>query len=106
MLFCVTYKHILLNLRILMLHSSRGDKMRLRIGELREDNDLKQTVVAKALHMERTTLSKYETGKIDIPASMLIRLAKYYNVSIDYLLGLSDEKRPLIDEKKRVSKLF
>lgn len=58
-----------------------------RIRELREDNDLNQTQVARQLGMSQTGYSKYETGKNDIPTDILIKLARIYNTSIDYLLG-------------------
>ena len=61
-----------------------------RIRNLREDNDLNQTQVAKMLCMSQTGYSKYETGENDIPTLILIKLARYYNVSIDYLLGETD----------------
>ena len=63
-----------------------------RIRDLREDADLNQTQVAKMLGMSQTGYSKYETGENDIPTQALIKLAQFYNVSIDYLLGLSDTK--------------
>ena len=58
-----------------------------RIRDLREDRDLNQTQVAKILGMSQTGYSKYETGENDIPTAILIRLARFYNTSIDYLLG-------------------
>ena len=61
-----------------------------RIRDLREDADINQTEVAKMLGMSQTGYSKYETGENDIPTSVLIRLAKFYNTSIDYLLGETD----------------
>lgn len=61
-----------------------------RIRDLREDADMNQTAVAKYLGMSQTGYSKYETGENDIPTAVLIKLAKLYNVSVDYLLGLSD----------------
>lgn len=61
-----------------------------RIRDLREDHDLKQRNIAQILHMSQTGYSKYETGENDIPTRILIQLARYYNVSIDYLLGESD----------------
>lgn len=64
-----------------------------RIRELREDRDLTQAAFAKILGMSQTGYSKYETGENDIPTSILIKMAKYYGTSIDYLLGLTDEKR-------------
>jgi transcriptional regulator with XRE-family HTH domain len=61
-----------------------------RIRELREDNDLNQTKVAKMLEMSQTGYSKYETGENDIPTAILIKLADYYDVSVDYLLNRTD----------------
>lgn len=61
-----------------------------RIRDLREDRDMNQTEVARYLHMSQTGYSKYETGENDIPTSILIQLARLYNVSIDYLLGQTD----------------
>lgn len=64
-----------------------------RIRDLREDADMKQKDVAAYLSMSQTGYSKYETGENDIPTQVLIKLAKLYDVSVDYLLGLSDKKR-------------
>lgn len=61
-----------------------------RIRELREDHDLTQAQISKYLNMSQTGYSKYETGENDIPTKILIELAKYYNTSVDYLLGLTD----------------
>ena len=58
-----------------------------RIRNLREDNDLSQKQIAKILGMSQTGYSKYEIGENDIPTAVLIKLANYYDVSIDYLLG-------------------
>ena len=58
-----------------------------RIRDLREDRDMTQTQVAKMLGMSQTGYSKYETGENDIPTSVLIKLARFYNTSVDYLLG-------------------
>ena len=58
-----------------------------RIRDLREDADLNQTQVAEMLGMSQTGYSKYETGENDIPSAILIKLARFYNTSIDYLLG-------------------
>ncbi|MBQ3235153.1 MAG: helix-turn-helix transcriptional regulator [Clostridia bacterium] len=63
-----------------------------RIRDLREDLDLNQTKIAKMLGMSQTGYSKYETGENDIPTSVLIKLSRFYNVSIDYLLGESNVK--------------
>lgn len=64
-----------------------------RIRDLREDSDLNQTQIAKMLGMSQTGYSKYETGENDIPTAILIKLANYYNTSIDYLLGQTDIKK-------------
>ena len=61
-----------------------------RIRDMREDRDLNQTQVAKMLGMSQTGYSKYETGENDIPTAILIKLARFYNTSIDYLLGETD----------------
>ncbi|MBQ8830011.1 MAG: helix-turn-helix transcriptional regulator [Oscillospiraceae bacterium] len=65
-----------------------------RIRALREDKDLNQTQVAKMLNMSQTGYSKYETGENDIPTHVLIKLAKFYDTSTDYILGLTEIKQP------------
>lgn len=70
-----------------------------RIRDLREDKDLNQTQIAKILNMSQTGYSKYETGENDIPTSVLIKLADFYNVSTDYILGRSDS--PKITKKAK-----
>ena len=64
-----------------------------RIRDLREDADLSQTKLAQKLGMSQTGYSKYETGENDIPTAILIRLSELYDVSIDYMLGISDNKK-------------
>ena len=61
-----------------------------RLRDLREDRDLSQTQLAKLLGMSQTGYSKYETGENDIPTHILIKLSRFYNTSIDYLLGESN----------------
>ncbi len=65
-----------------------------RVRNLREDRDISQTKLAKILGMSQTGYSKYETGENDIPTSILIKLAIFHNTSIDYILGITDDKRP------------
>ena len=60
-----------------------------RIRDLREDRDLKQRQVAEFLNCSQQVYSNYELGQRDIPTDILIRLAQFYNVSVDYLLGLT-----------------
>lgn len=62
-----------------------------RLRDLREDKDLKQRQLAEVLHVSQTTYSRYESGAIDIPSDALIKLADFYGVSTDYLLGRSDK---------------
>lgn len=62
------------------------------IRNLREDSDLTQQDLADYLNVKQTTYSKYELGKINIPIEVFIKLADYYNVSIDYLVGRSKKK--------------
>lgn len=62
-----------------------------RIKELREDNDLRQVDVAAELNTTQQVYSRYENGKNEIPVHHLITLSKYYKVSTDYILGLTDE---------------
>ena len=63
-----------------------------RIRELREDTDLTQKQVANALQMHKTTYRRYESGDRELPLNIAILLAKQYNVSLDYLAGLTSEK--------------
>ena len=64
-----------------------------RIRDLREDKDMTQTQIAKVLGMSQTGYSKYETGENDIPTAILIKLASFYDTSIDYLLGETDNPK-------------
>ena len=61
-----------------------------RLRDLREDRDLTQRALAELLHVSQAT---YESGGLDIPSGALIALARFYNTSIDYLVGLSDDPR-------------
>ena len=70
-----------------------GDFMYRRIRNLREDKDMTQTEVAKMLTMSQTGYSKYETGENDIPTNILIKLADFYDVSVDYLLNRTDNPK-------------
>ena len=65
-----------------------------RIRDLREDNDLSQAEVAKVIRTTQQQYSKIETGKADINGEKLILLAQFYNVSTDYILGLSKDPHP------------
>ena len=62
------------------------------IRNLREDHDKTQKELADYLNIKQTTYSKYELGKINIPVEVFMKLADFYNVSVDYLLGRTKEK--------------
>ena len=66
----------------------------MRIKDLREDSDTTQKEIADYLHIKQNTYSQYENGHRQLPIEVLIALAKYYHTSTDYLLGLTDERRP------------
>ena len=68
--------------------------MRLRLRDLREDRDLTQAAVAACLKVHQTTYSDYELGKLNVPISALCTLADFYGVSVDYLLGRTEIKKP------------
>lgn len=61
-----------------------------RIRDMREDKDLTQKELAKALNCSQQVYSNYELGQRDIPTDILIKLSAFYNVSVDYILGISD----------------
>ncbi|MEG1142928.1 MAG: helix-turn-helix transcriptional regulator [Clostridia bacterium] len=65
-----------------------------RIKEIREDRDLLQKDIAKVLNIKQQSYSRYEMGLIPLPTEKINILAEYYNVSTDYLLNRTDEKRP------------
>lgn len=64
-----------------------------RLRDLREDKDMNQTELARIIGMSQTGYSKYETGENDIPTAILIKLARFYDTSIDYLLGETDNPK-------------
>lgn len=72
-----------------------------RIRDLREDHDLKQRDLAAYLNVSQNTYSQYETGTIALSAENAEKLAEFYHISVDYLLGLTDEKTPYPRRKHR-----
>ncbi len=68
--------------------------MFVRIRNLREDSDRTQKEVAEYLFCDQSLYSKYERGVRDVPVTIIIKLAKLYNTSTDYILGLTDDKKP------------
>ena len=66
----------------------------MRLRDLREDADLTQKDLADYLHIKQNTYSQYENGQRQLPIPLLIALAEYYHTSTDYILRLTDEKKP------------
>ena len=64
-----------------------------RLQDLREDRDLKQVEIAELLETTQKQYSRWETGEYQIPLDKIVHLAKFYNVSLDYLAGLTNDKR-------------
>ena len=71
-----------------------------RVKDLREDRDIKQKEIAAYLGIAQNTYSNYENGVRDFPLSLLIKLSRYYNVNLEYLLGLTDYSEPLPTSKQ------
>jgi len=71
-----------------------------RLRDLREDKDLTQDELVQILGMHKTTYTNYEQGKREIPFALAIRLAQFYNVTLDYIAGLTNDPVPLSSEKK------
>lgn len=65
-----------------------------RIRDLREDKDMSQRELAELLNCSQRIYSNYERGDVDIPTEILRKLAEFHKTSVDYLLGLTDERRP------------
>ncbi len=66
----------------------------MRLKDIREDLDLTQSEVAEHLHIRQNTYSQYENGQRGLPIDILIRLARYFNTSTDYILGLTNQRKP------------
>lgn len=75
-----------------------------RIKNLREDCDFTQQQLAEALNISQATYSRYESGTLDIPSSVLIALARFYKTNVDYLLGKTNEKTPYPAPKRKHDK--
>lgn len=75
-----------------------------RLRELREDNDLKQREIAEILCCSQRVYSNYERGDLDIPTEVLIKLARHYGTSVDFILNLTNDKRPYISSEEAPEK--
>ncbi len=65
-----------------------------RLRDMREDRDLTQAQMADFLKIHQTTYSDYEIGNLNVPVDVLIKLAAFYNTSIDFLVGITDNPAP------------
>ena len=65
----------------------------MRLRDLREDNDITQNQIALMLNIKQNTYSQYENGKREVPIKILWKLADFYDVSIDYLVGREKERK-------------
>lgn len=70
-----------------------------KIRDLREDKDLTQQKMAEYLNISQATYSRYESGELDIPSSVLIKLSKFHKVSVDYLLSQTENPKPYDQDK-------
>ncbi len=71
-----------------------------RLKDIREDNDLSQTQIAQVLGIQQTQYSRYERGAVQMSIDKYIMLAKYYNISLDYITGIIDEPKKIQNNKK------
>ena len=81
--FNMQYSHIIKLRRVITMYK--------RLRDMREDKDLRQREIAEILNVSQTTYSRYESGELDIPSAALIKLADFYGVSVDYILGRTDK---------------
>ena len=101
MYFCSIIHHALYYVNVIFaecVFSPGGLEERMhytRLRDLREDCDLTQEQLVEALGMHKTTYTNYEQGKREIPFALVIRLANYYNVSINYIAGIDKRPAPL-----------
>jgi transcriptional regulator with XRE-family HTH domain len=79
---------------VLFIIGAGGDYMQLRIKDMREDSDKTQKVIADYLKCDQSLYSKYERGERDVPLEIVVKLAIYYETSVDYLVGLTKEREP------------
>ena len=72
-----------------------------RIRDLRNDRGLTQAEIAEILKVKQNTYCQYETGTLNYPVDVVVTLAEYYGVSVNYLLGLTDERKPYPRKRKQ-----
>ena len=83
----------------------QNDKLFPRLRDLREDKDMNQTEIANIIGTSQSYYAQYENGKREIPFSRIVILAKYYNVSIDYIAGLTNNKGGIGCDKQKTQQI-
>ncbi len=73
----------------------------MRLKSLREDSDVTQAQLAAFLHIKQNTYSQYENGQRGIPVEVLVALSSFFKTSVDYILELTDEKKPYPRRKEK-----
>jgi len=76
----------------------------MRLRDLREDNDILQSDIAKMLNIKQNTYSQYENGLRQIPLDMLMKLAVFYDTSVDYIIEMTDIRKPYPRKNNRLSR--
>lgn len=76
----------------------------MRLKDIREDFDVRQSELAEYLHIKQNTYSQYENGKRQMPIDILISLARYFKTSTDYILELTDKPEPYPESNKKTNK--
>lgn len=76
---------------IVLMYNLIGDDMNLRIKDMREDRDLTQKHISEMLVCDQSLYSKYERREREIPLALIVALADFYDVSVDYLIGRTDK---------------
>lgn len=85
--------HIEVYIIVLLFQEREASRLYPRIRDLREDNDMKQRELAAYLNCSQQVYSNYELGQRDIPTDVLIKLSSLYKVSVDYILGITNNPK-------------
>ena len=89
-MFIIYHFGIFVNIPFWFGYNKFGDDMNLRLKDIREDKDITQKEIARFLNCSQVCYSRYENGQRDIPLKTLCNLAKYFNTTTDYILGLTN----------------
>lgn len=101
--FNTSVDYILCNTNEETPHNLIERKNKNRLKELRKENNISQDKISKVLFMSQNGYSNYETGRLDLPYNVLLKLSNYYNTSIDYILCRTDDFTPYLKNKNQNS---